>query len=281
MYPMTKVVPKELFPLVDRPVILKVMEEAQRAGVENFHLVTSVRKPALREFFTPNLDDDSRNPRAFPMPKVNFVTQDEPRGLGHAVLQAREVVGNEPFVVQLPDDVFHEEDPILQSMLQIHGVTGGCVVALLEVGKEEIGAYSTTRVTRVDLPAEVCGGHEVFRLTDIVEKPTPEQVKSPYALMGRYVLSPKIFEVLSQTPPGRNNEIQLTDALATLADTPVEEGGGVWGVVCRGRHFDTGNLVGYVTAQAELAAEHPLLGKSVRDYLRHVLCSQEQAGGNN
>ncbi|MDD7541366.1 MAG: UTP--glucose-1-phosphate uridylyltransferase [Mobiluncus porci] len=278
MYPLTKSVPKELLPLVDRPVILTVIEEGSRAGIETFHIVTSPKKPALREFFTPKVEDDPRNPRGFPMPPVNFVTQDEAKGLGHAVLQAREVVGDNPFVVQLPDDVFHEEDPLLQTMLKVHEKTGGCVVGLLEVSPKEIGAYSTTAIEREVLPSEITGGHSVYRLSQIVEKPTPEQVHSPYAIMGRYVLTSQIFQVLAETKPGRNGEIQLTDALATLADLPVEDGGGVWGVVSRGRHFDTGNLAGYLAAQAELALEHPFLGNPLREHLRGVIC-EENSGG--
>ena len=271
MYPLTKSVPKELFPLVDRPVILTVIEEAQRCGIEAFHVVTSPQKPALREFFTPSVDDDPRNPRAFPMPAVNFVTQDEARGLGHAVLQAREAVGNEAFVVQLPDDLYHPEDPLLQTMLNVHAMTGGCVVALMEVSPEEAKMYSSAAVTPVDLGPGVDDGHKVFQLADIIEKPEPDQVRSNYAIMGRYVLDSRIFEVLANTPPGRNDEIQLTDALAAYAEIPIADGGGVWGVVSRGRHFDTGNLVGYLQAQIELSLEDKYLGDKVRQHIQGLL----------
>lgn len=273
MYPLTKSIPKELLPLVDRPVILTVMEEGVRAGIEQFHVVTSPQKPALREFFSPEPEENSC-PR-IEFPQVNFVVQEQARGLGHAVLQAKEAIGNMPFVVQLPDDIFHEEDPLLQTMLRVHEHTSGCVVALMEVSMEEVGAYSTTAAQRETFTAEITGNHKVFRLSRIVEKPTPEQVQSPYAIMGRYVLSPQIFEVLERTPPGRNDEIQLTDALAVLADTPPELGGGVWGVVSRGRHFDTGNMRGYLRAQAELSLEHKFLGTDLQERLRHLLCQGE------
>lgn len=278
MYPLTKSIPKELLPLVDRPVILTVIEEGARAGIEEFHVVTSPQKPALRDFFTADPDEYQRNPQAISVPEVNFVVQAEARGLGHAVLQARQAVGETPFVVQLPDDIFHKEDPLLQTMLQVHEHTGGCVVALMEVSLQEVGAYSTTAVEREILASEITGDHAVFRLSHIVEKPTPDQVQSPYAIMGRYVLSPKIFPVLERTPPGRNGEIQLTDALATLANLPTEQGGGVWGVVSRGRHFDTGNIAGYLRAQTELSLEHEFLGNPLREHLRSIICEGNKSG---
>ena len=119
-------------------------------------------------------------------------------------------------------------------------------------------------------------GHAVFKLADIIEKPDPDQVRSPYALMGRYVLSPRIFEILERTSPGRNNEIQLTDALAAFAEIPVAEGGGVWGVVSRGRHFDTGNLTGYLQAQMELSLENPDFGAQLREYMRGLVGSPDE-----
>lgn len=275
MYPLTKSVPKELFPLVDRPVIMTVIEEALRCGIEQFHVVTSPRKPALRDFFT-NADCES-NPQDLPLPQVDLVMQEQARGLGHAVLQARDYVGEQPFVVQLPDDLYHPEDPLLQTMLDVHAVTGGCVVALMEVSAAEAKLYSSARVEPVELGA-VAAGHGVFKLADIIEKPEADQVRSPYALMGRYVLDSRIFEILAQTPPGRNNEIQLTDALAAFAEIPVKEGGGVWGVVSRGRHFDTGNLSGYLQAQMELSLENPDFGAHLREYMRGLVGSPDGPG---
>lgn len=272
MYPLTKSVPKELLPLVDKPAILTVMEEGIRAGVEKFYVVTSPLKPALRDFFTSDSHGNQPDSPNIPIPKVDFVTQNEPRGLGHAVLQAKTAIGDSPFVVQLPDDIFHDEDPLLRIMLQTHECTGGCVVGLMKVSPDEVGAYSTTAVEPVQLSPEVACNHDVFRLSQIVEKPLPEQVHSPYAIMGRYVLSPKIFEVLEHTNPGRNGEIQLTDALATMANIPPAEGGGVWGVVSKGRHFDTGNLAGYLRAQAVLSLEHPFLGKLLKEHLHTMIC---------
>ena len=171
-------------------------------------------------------------------------------------------------MVQLPDDLYHPEDPLLQAMLDVHTVTGGCVVALMEVTTEEAKMYSSATVEPADLSDRVTGGHGVFKLSDIIEKPNPEQVRSNYALMGRYVLDPRIFEILAQTPPGRNNEIQLTDALAAFAEIPAAEGGGVWGVVSRGRHFDTGNLAGYVQAQIELSLEDEYVGETMRKFIQ-------------
>lgn len=269
MYPLTKSVPKELLPLVDRPALMTVIQEAQQCGITQFYVVTSPKKPALREFFAPDPQDEA-NREKFPLPEVDFVVQEQALGLGHAVLQSRDVVGDNPFVVQLPDDLYHEEDPLLRTMLQVHARTGGCVVALMKVTPEEARMYSSATVTPVDV-GEAASGHEVFELSDIIEKPEADQVRSPYAIMGRYVLSPRIFEVLEHTKPGRKNEIQLTDALATMASIPREAGGGVWGVVSQGRHFDTGNLAGYLQSQLELALEHPELGPGLSQHLRTLL----------
>lgn len=274
MYPLTKSVPKELFPLVDRPIIMTVIEEALRCGIEQFHVVSSPRKPALRVFFA--TADDEPNARNLALPQVDLVMQEQARGLGHAVLQAREQVGEQPFVVQLPDDLYHPEDPLLQTMLDVHAVTGGCVVALMEVSAAEAKLYSSARVEPVEL-AQVAAGHSIFKLSDIIEKPDADQVRSPYALMGRYVLSPRIFDILEHTPPGRNNEIQLTDALATFAEIPVASGGGVWGVVSRGRHFDTGNLTGYLQAQLELSLENPDFGPYLRDFMQGLVGSVHES----
>lgn len=272
MYPLTKSVPKELFPLVDRPVIMTVIDEALQCGIEQFHVVTSPRKATLGDFFTDTGDEsDSQD---LPLPQVDLVMQEQAKGLGHAVLQARDSVGEQPFVVQLPDDLYHPEDPLLQTMLDVHAITGGCVVALMKVSVAEAKLYSSARVESVDLGA-AAAGHEVFKLADIIEKPDADQVRSPYALMGRYVLSPRIFEILERTAPGRNNEIQLTDALATFAEIPAHEGGGVWGVVSQGRHFDTGNLTGYLQAQMELSLENPDFGDELRKFMRGLVGTDE------
>lgn len=267
MYPLTKSVPKELLPLVDQPAIMNVITEAQQAGITDFHIVTSPNKPALEHFFTPGPADEFRTEQMPRIPQVNFVVQHQAKGLGHAVLQAESAVGNQAFVVQLPDDIYHPEDPVLQAMLRVHAQTGGCVVALLEVSAQLASHYSSAQVETCGLSGDATLNHQVFRLREIVEKPTPEQVKSPYAVMGRYVLDPRIFRVLHETKPGHKGEIQLTDALATMAALPESEGGGVWGVVQYGRHFDTGSLSGYLQAQLELSAEHQIFGRALRDHL--------------
>lgn len=275
MYPLTRSVPKELLPLVDCPCIMHILAEGQRAGIDTFHVITSPSKPALREFFTMQPGEEPLQKDGLEMPQVDFINQDEPLGLGHAVLQARTLVGDNPFVVQLPDDIFHPEDPLLETLLKVHSVTAGCVVALMKVSPQEANRYSSAAITPVALDEDIVGGHEVFQLSDIIEKPAADQVRSSYALMGRYVLSPGIFEILEATPPGYNHEIQLTDALAAFSQIPPAEGGGVWGVVSAGRHFDTGNLLGYLAAQTELALEHPQLGDPLRQEIRRLFQSSE------
>jgi UTP--glucose-1-phosphate uridylyltransferase len=199
--------------------------------------------------------------------QVHFVRQGVPKGLGHAVLCAKSHVGQEPFAVLLGDDLIDERDTLLTTMLEVQERTGGSVVALLEVDPGQVHMYGCAAVEPVDAASVGGGDAEVVRVTGLVEKPDPADAPSNLAIIGRYVLHPAVFDVLERTGPGRGGEIQLTDALATLADMPVEDGGGVYGVVFRGRRYDTGDRLDYLKAVVRIAVDRPDLGPDLRAWL--------------
>ena len=271
--PATKSTPKEMLPIVDKPAIQYVVEEAVRAGLDDVLMITGRSKRSLDDHFdaVPELEaileakgDEFRLAqvrRSTELADVHFVRQGQPKGLGHAVLCARRHVGNESFAVLLGDDLIDERDPLLVEMMELQERTGGSVVALFEVEPEEIGAYGCAAV-------EPLGDTEDHvRVTTLVEKPDPAHAPSNLAVIGRYVLHPAVFAVLEKTEPGRAGEIQLTDALATLATMPAESGGGVYGVIFRGRRYDTGDPLDYIKAVIQIAAERPDLGPDLREWL--------------
>jgi UTP--glucose-1-phosphate uridylyltransferase len=192
--------------------------------------------------------------------EIHYVRQGDPKGLGHAVLRARTHVGNEPFAVLLGDDLIDERDELLTTMMDVQAKTGGSVVALIEVEPAQISAYGCADVTAID-------GENYVRVNELVEKPAPEDAPSNLAIIGRYVLHPAVFDVLEDTPPGRGGEIQLTDALQTLAARE-GDGGGVYGVIFRGRRYDTGDKLSYLKAVVTLACENEELGPDLREWLR-------------
>ncbi|SDQ66244.1 UTP--glucose-1-phosphate uridylyltransferase GalU [Quadrisphaera sp. DSM 44207] len=280
--PATKTTPKEMLPVVDRPAIEYVVEEAVSAGLTDVLMVTGRTKRTLEDHFdrVPELEaaleakgDDARLAlvrRATELAQVHFVRQGEARGLGHAVLCAKGHVGDEPFAVLLGDDLIDERDPLLQRMVAVQAQHGGSVVALLEVPRDQVGLYGCAELAQDDATA---GQEDVVRLAGMVEKPDPADAPSNLAIIGRYVLSPAVFEVLERTPPGRGGEIQLTDALQTLAGTSPEQGGGVRGVVFRGRRYDTGDKLDYLKAVVRLASGREDLGPGLREWLAEWVAS--------
>jgi UTP--glucose-1-phosphate uridylyltransferase len=191
---------------------------------------------------------------------IHYVRQGDPKGLGHAVLCAQRHVGDEPFAVLLGDDLIDERDELLAEMIRVQQATGGSVVALMEVPREAISAYGSADVTAVE-------GESFVQVHGLVEKPAPEDAPSNLAIIGRYVLHPAVFDVLQETGPGRGGEIQLTDALQTLAARD-GEGGGVYGVVFRGRRYDTGDKLSYLKAVVTLACGREEFGEDLRSWLR-------------
>ncbi len=274
--PATKATPKEMLPVVDTPAIQLVVEEAAAAGLSDVLMVTGRNKRPLEDHFdrAAELEDiliakgDTERlalvTKSTDLAAVHYVRQGEPRGLGHAVLCAASHVGQEPFAVLLGDDLIDPRDPLLEPMIALRNLHGGSVVALLEVPREQIYLYGCAAIEMIE-----GADPDVVRIVDLVEKPAVADAPSSYAVIGRYVLDPAVFDVLSRTAPGRGGEIQLTDALRVLAtETPAAEGGGVLGVIFRGRRYDTGDRLGYIQAVVQLACEREDLGPPLTSWLK-------------
>jgi UTP--glucose-1-phosphate uridylyltransferase len=275
--PATKTVPKEMLPLVDKPAVQYIVEECAKAGIDDVVFVTSTGKAAMEDHFDRRLDLETaleakgkdeelalvRTPTE--LVTVHSVRQHEPLGLGHAVLMgAGHVQADESFAVLLGDDIVDPSSDFLQRMIATHERTGRPVVALLRIRPEQASMYGVATVS----PGQVEGEHLI---SDLVEKPDPEQAASDLAVIGRYVLPGSIFEVLRTTPPGRGGEIQLTDALKVMAD---EEP--VIGLELDVPRYDAGDKLGFLEATVALAAERDDLGPAFVAWLRDWLAEREQ-----
>ncbi|HTL42103.1 MAG TPA: UTP--glucose-1-phosphate uridylyltransferase GalU [Pseudolysinimonas sp.] len=270
--PATKAMPKEMLPVVDKPAIQYVVEEAVAAGLHDVLMITGRNKTAVENHFDKvgeleailrSKGDDEKLEKvrySTDLADVHYVRQGDPRGLGHAVLRAKMHVGQEPFAVLLGDDIIDERDPLLTRMLEVQQARHTTVVALLEVDPSQTHLYGIATVEPTD-------HDDVVRITGLVEKPPPGEAPSNLAIIGRYVLRPEIFEVLERTEPGKGGEIQLTDALQELAVGPAWTGG-VHGVVFRGRRYDTGDRLDYLKAIVQLASDRDDLGPDFRSWLR-------------
>lgn len=279
--PATKATPKEMLPVVDKPAIQYVVEESVRAGLDDVLVITGRNKVALEDHFDRNWEleaaleakgDQHRLARvreSADLGKVHFVRQGQPLGLGHAVLVAKDHVGNNPFAVLLGDDLIDSRDHLLEEMVRVREEKGGSVIALMEVPEESVHLYGCAAV-------QPAGGDDVVRITGLVEKPDAADAPSNLAIIGRYVLDPSVFEVLEHTKPGRGGEIQLTDALQELvvSDAP---GGGVHGVIFRGRRYDTGDRLDYLKAVVKLGLVHPELGHDFGVWLDEFARERMQA----
>ncbi|HTV11376.1 MAG TPA: UTP--glucose-1-phosphate uridylyltransferase GalU [Acidimicrobiales bacterium] len=264
--PATKAQPKEMLPLVDKPAIQYVVEEAVSVGITDILVITGRGKRTLEDHFDRSFEleyyleqggklaelDEMR--RIAEMAEIHYVRQGEPRGLGHAVLVAAEHVGDAPFAVLLGDDIMHPEAGILSSMLKSFEHYGHSVIALKEVPQKDISSYGCARVEPLE--------DNIVRIEDLVEKPSPEETPSNLAVMGRYVFGPSIFDVLADTKPGRGGEIQLTDAIKNLAEREP-----VYGWTFRDGRFDVGNKVDYLIATVEFALEREDVGPPFRKFL--------------
>ncbi len=269
--PASKAVPKVLLPVVDKPLIQYAVEEAQAAGIEEFIFVTGRGEATIRDHFEHDealnaylaaRGDDAAlavTAGAVLAPgSAAFVRQEEPLGLGHAVLCARDLVGDEPFAVLLPDELLLDDPPCLAELVEVHGRTGGSVVALAEVPQSETGRYGI-----VEVAGEDEGG--ALPLAGMVEKPAPPRAPSRLALIGRYVLQPGIFARLATQEPGAGGEIQLTDAMAAMAREEQFHG-----VRFNGRRFDCGSPTGAIQATIACAMERPELRQELLSFLREV-----------
>ena len=268
--PATKAMPKEMLPVVDKPAIQYVVEEAVAAGLNDVLMITGRNKNALENHFdrmteleaTLGKKGDIERLAAVEysndLADIHYVRQGDPRGLGHAILRASMHVGDEPFAVLLGDDLIDPRDVLLARMLAEQAARGASVIALMEVEPENAHLYGIATVEATDDP-------DVVRITDLVEKPS-KSAPSNLAIIGRYVLQPEVFGVLAETEPGKGGEIQLTDALRTMARNNVA--GGVFGVVFRGRRYDTGDRLDYIKAIIQLAVERDDLGPELRPWLK-------------
>lgn len=275
--PATKAMPKEMLPVVDKPAIQYVVEEAVNAGINDVLMITGRNKRSLEDHFdrVPFIEQILENKgdheklaavrEASELGDIHYLRQGDPKGLGHAVLRARLHVGDEPFAVLLGDDLIDERDELLETMIEVQAKTGGSVIALIEVDPAQISAYGCADISSID-------GEDYVRVSELVEKPAADEAPSNLAVIGRYVLHPRVFDVLEETGPGRGGEIQLTDALQTLAAAE-GEGSGVYGVVFRGRRYDTGDKLSYLKAVVTLSSERDDLGPGLREWLREFTAS--------
>jgi UTP--glucose-1-phosphate uridylyltransferase len=267
--PTTKTLPKEMLPLVDKPIIQYVVEEAVSCGVEMVIIVTSLGKKAMEDYFDRSADLErflaqkgqtqllEKIRQLSNMVDIRYVRQKEQLGLGHAVSVARQVVGNEPFIVMLPDDLFEQQEMVLKRMLEIFEQYHGSVVAVKRVDRSQVARYGIIEPIKIS--------ERLSQVTSMVEKPAVDQAPSDLAIVGRYVLTPEIFEALENTPPGALGEIQITDGIGRLLRTQP-----AYAYEVEGEHYDAGTPLGWIQATIALALKHPEMGPAIREYLKKL-----------
>jgi UTP--glucose-1-phosphate uridylyltransferase len=268
--PATKAVPKELLPIVDRPTIQYIVEEAAASGIAEVILITAKGKEAVEEHFAVSAELEAvlkkqkkedllrMVKRLSEMVKIRSVLQKEPKGLGHAVLCARAAVGEEPFAVLLGDDLVDADPPCLAQMMEVSRQKGGAVIALLRVSAAETHLYGIIRGEQVD--------ERIYRIQELVEKPAADQAPSNLAIIGRYLLPPEIFPILERTPPGKGGEIQLTDALQTLCrNMPL------YGYEFTGDRYDAGDKFGHLEANIAFALKRPEMAERLKEFIKKVI----------
>lgn len=267
LLPNTKSIPKEMLPLVDKPVIQYIVEEAVSAGVEEILIITNRGKDAIEDYFdyAPDLEARLRSDgkikdadavhNVADMADIFFLRQKETKGLGHAIWRAKSFVGDEPFGILLGDDIMLSDTPVLKQLVQAAEANNCSAIAMREFPPEEVGKYSSLK-----LEENLGGG--VYRISDMNEKPTDAERLSNFAIMGRYVLTPAIFDILAQTPPGRNNEIQLTDGMRVLCHQEK-----MCAVDFEGKRYDTGNLKGYLESIIDFALKNEEAGDWLRQFI--------------
>ena len=267
LLPNTKSIPKEMLPLVDKPVIQYIVEEAVAAGVEQILIITNRGKNPIEDYFdyAPDLEErlirDGKKGEArivrevADMADVFFLRQKETKGLGHAIWRAKSFVGDEPFGVLLGDDIMLSEKPVLKQLVEAAEANSCSAIAVREVPDELIVKYSSVKL-------EEKLSDRVYRISDMNEKPTLAEKLSQYAILGRYVLTPQIFDILEHTAPGRNNEIQLTDGMKELVHREP-----MCAVDFEGRRYDTGNLKGYLESIIDFALKNEEAGPWLRQFI--------------
>ena len=267
--PLTKEQPKEMLPVIDKPVIQYVVEEAVAAGIKDIIIVTGRHKRTIEDHFDRSFELESilrnGNRKALldsisglhELADLHYIRQHEQRGLGDAVYRARHHVGNEPFAVMLGDTIHVSEVPVVKQLMQVHARTGRAVIAAERVPREKVKDYGVLDAVRME--------DRLYDIKDLVEKPRPEEAPSDLCIAGTYVLTPSIFECLERTEPGYNGEVQLTDALRLLRE---KEGLLAWEFV--GKRYDIGDIPGWLSAQLELALKHPVYGERLRERIKEL-----------
>ena len=265
--PATKASPKEMMPLVDKPLIQYVVEEAIDAGIEEVIMITGRGKNAIEDHFDisfeleHSLKGKNQSKMLEEVQRISnlvdfwYIRQKEPLGLGHAILRTKDLIGNEPFAVLLGDDIIHSEVPTIKQLMNIHEKYNASVIAVEKVDKKDISGYGVIEPKKLD--------ERVYQIMDMVEKPSPQDAPSDLAIIGRYILTPEIFTALEKTVPDKSGEIQLTYGLRHLLKQQV-----VYAYQFEGKRYDAGNKLGFLKATVEFALRRPDLGDKFREYLK-------------
>lgn len=270
--PETKAMPKEMLPIVDKPTIQYIVEEIKASGIDQILIISGHAKRAIEDHFdsSPELEqhlyesgkmDLLREVRKVTSVKIHYTRQQYMRGLGDAILCAKDFIDGEPFGVILGDDVVYNAngEPALRQLMDQYEKTGGTVIGCQVVKPEQVSSYGIVDGVKTDDP-------NLLKVKDMIEKPSVEEAPSRFAALGRYVITPEVFDVLEQTKPGKGGEIQLTDALRVMAHN-----GSVYAYNFTGKRYDTGNKLGYLKATVEFALRRPDLGPQFRQYLKDLL----------
>jgi len=267
--PATKASPKEMMPLVDKPLIQYVVEEAIDAGIEEVIMITGRGKNAIEDHFDISFELEhalrgkNDNKMLEEVQRISnlvdfwYIRQKEPLGLGHAILRTKDLIGNEPFAVLLGDDIIHSDVPTIKQLMNIYEKYNASVIAVEKVDKKDISGYGVIEPKKLD--------ERVYQIMDMVEKPSPQDAPSDLAIIGRYILTPEIFTALEKTVPDKSGEIQLTYGLRHLLKNQV-----VYAYQFEGKRYDAGNKLGFLKATVEFALRRPDLGDKFREYLNWV-----------
>ena len=269
LLPATKAQPKEMLPIVDKPAIQYIVEEAVAAGIEDILIITSKDKQSIEDHFdiSQALEDALEKQGKTELLKIvkdisemitiHSVRQKEQKGLGHAIYCAKTFVGDDPFAVLLGDDIIHSKKPVIQQMIEVYKEKEAPILGCKTVPKKDVSKYGIVNYSRRD--------GDIYKVEDMIEKPSPAEAPSNLAILGRYIITPEIFDILENTPPGKGGEIQLTDALKTMLDKRA-----VYGYDFEGKRYDVGNKMGFLKTTVELALAREDLGPEFKQYLKDL-----------
>ena len=268
MLPISSAVPKEMLPIVDLPCVYYLVEEAVKSGIEEILIITNRGKGAMEDFFDLNIEyldnlekkgkteEVGKLREIAGMANIYFLRQKETKGLGHAVGKARSFVGDEPFAVLYGDDIIFSKTPVVKQMMEVYEKSGGSVVGVKPVPKEDLVKYSSLKVTPIE------GSERVSLCTDMIEKPKPGFEFSNLSILGRVLLTPDVFDIIDALTPGAGGEIQLTDAMATIARTK-----GIYALEFEGTRYDMGSKTGFLMANIVKGLEHPETGEKLKEFI--------------